>query len=236
MLAADAAEWNAIIDAHGLDPRAKLAAGMASASGSIAPMTAVALDLPGTQVPQTKTYYCGPAAAQSIVLAWHNVNPVVYPTISSWDGTTTLSQAHLGTATYTNADSGSTDWVDHDMTRALNRWIFNGGATYVQYTPTSVIALQDHVTLDMSVSMEMASDMSEMINGNHYNHHPNLTIYHWTTIRGYSSSGATLDFQDSSANTTVLGSAWNNVAPYFSMSSTSTYNYMTLNVTRGIVW
>lgn len=199
-------------------------------------MTASSFDLPGTQHPQTKTYYCGPAAAQSIVLAWHNVNPVVYPTVSSWDGVTTLSQAHLATATYTNADAGSTDWVDHEMTQALNRWIFNGGATYVQWTPTSVTALQNNVTLDMSVSMEIASDMSEVTGGNHDNHHPNQTIHHWTTIRGYSGSGSTFDFQDSSANTTVLGGAWDSVAPYFSMSSTSTYNFMTQNFTRGIAW
>jgi hypothetical protein len=84
--------------------------------------------------------------------------------------------------------------------------------------------------------MEIASDMSEVTGGSHYNHHPNLTIHHWTTIRGYSNSGATLDFQDSSANTTVLGAAWDSVAPYFSMSSTNTFNYMTQNFTRGIAW
>lgn len=236
MLAADATQWNAIIDAHGLDPRSKLAAATASASGGIAPMAAVSMDLAGTQVPQLQGNWCGPASAQSIVLSWHNVNSVVYPTASSWDGKS-LSQYNLSSATYTNAgSSGGTDWVDNDMTRALNRWIFNGGQIYVQYTPTSVTALQDHVTLDMSVSMMIASDMSEVKGGSHYNYHPNLLIYHWTTIRGYASSGATLHFQDPAANTTVLGTAWANVAPYFSMSSASTYSFMTHNVTRGIAW
>jgi hypothetical protein len=57
--------------------------------------------------------------------------PWVYPTASSWDGKS-LSQYNLSSATYTNAgSSGGTDWVDNDMTRALNRWIFNGGQTGV---------------------------------------------------------------------------------------------------------
>lgn len=244
MLAADIAEWNAIIDAHGLDRKARIMAsaaksritGSGEAPDGSTSTTATSFDLPGTQKPQTTTYYCGPASAQSIVLAWHNVNATVYPTASSFDGAT-LTQAHLATSRYTNADAGSTDWVDHDMQRALNNWIFNGGVTYVQYTPTSAATLEDHVTTDMSVSMEIASDMSEAAGNGHYNYHPgNLTIYHWTTIRGYASSGATLHFQDPAANTTVLSSAWANVQPYFSQSSSITYGFMTRNATRGIVW
>ncbi len=236
MTAADATAWNNIIDAQGLDPAARISTAGPSASGGIVPM-ATSRDLTGTQQPQTQTYYCGPASGQSIVLAWHNVNPVLYPTASQWDGAS-LSQAHLGTATYTNADnSHSTDWGDGDMTRALNRWIFNGGVTYVQYTPTSAAALASHVTTDIDLNMMMAAGTVEWINGSHFNSHPNLTIYHWTTIRGYTSSGSTLDLQDSAANTSVLGSAWANVQPYFSMSSSNGYYYQTQNgATFGIAW
>jgi hypothetical protein len=83
----------------------------------------------------------------------------------------------------------------------------------------------------------LASDMSEAAGGSHYNYHPNQTIYHWTTIRGYESSGATFHFQDPAANTTVLGQAWSGVQPYFAMSSANTYTYMTHNgITRGVAW
>ena len=50
-------------------------------------------------------------------------------------------------------------------------------------------------------------------------------------------SGSTLDLQDSAANTSVLGSAWANVQPYFSMSSSNGYYYQTQNgATFGIAW
>jgi len=235
MSAADAAEWNAIIDAQGIDPTSRFTDATASPSGSITPMANyTSNDLTGTQKPQLRGNWCGPASAQSIVLAWHN--EVSWPTSSALDGQS-LSQAALATATYTNAGpAGGTDWVDHDMTRALNNWLYAGGSLYVQYTPTSVTLLQNHVALDIDIDYMMASDMSEVINGSHYNYHPNQLIYHWTTIRGYASSGATFHFQDPAANTTVLGTAWANVAPYFSMSSASTYSFMTHNVTRGIAW
>jgi len=89
---------------------------------------------------------------------------------------------------------------------------------------------------DLSTSLTPCCRIGAPKGGSHYNYHPNLLIYHWTTIRGYASSGATFHFQDPAANTTVLGTAWANVAPYFSMSSASTYSFMTHNVTRGIAW
>ena len=84
-------------------------------------------------------------------------------------------------------------------------------------------------------SAMVASDMSEARGGAHYNSHADLDIYHWTSIRGYATSGASL--QDPAANSTALSSAWDQVQPYFSMSSTSTRSFMTHNgITRGIVW
>lgn len=236
MTTADAAAWNTIIDAHGLDPATRITTAATSLVGGIVPMVS-SKDLTGTQQPQTQTYYCGPGSAQSIVLSWHNVNPTLYPTASQWDGHS-LSQAWLGTATYTNADNThSTDWGTGAMTTALNRWIFNGGVTYVQYSPTSASALASHVTTDIGLNMMIAAGTVEWYNGSHFNSHPNQTIYHWTTIRGYSSSGSTLDFQDPAANTTVLGSAWAGVQAYFPMSSTNGVFYMTGNqMTYGIAW
>jgi hypothetical protein len=230
MSASDVDDWNAIVDAHRMGASARLAP---LGTSDISPMsTFVTRDLVVTQKPQLKTYYCGPASAQSVVLSWHNVG---WPTASDLDGQS-LSQAHLAQATYTNANSGSTDWVDHDMTRGLNNWLVSGNTLYVQYTPSSASDLETHVMVDINVNQMIASDMSEVIGGAHYNHHPNKTIYHWTTIRGYDNSGATIHFQDPAANTTVLGADWDSVVATFSMSSTNTYTFMTHNVTRGIAW
>jgi hypothetical protein len=233
MTVAEADEWNTLIVSNNMDPLGHLRPATAS-SGAIVPMSAYASkDLTGTQRSQTKSYYCGPAAAYSVIMAWHNEKG--NPTVSNFDHVTTLSQAHLGTSTYTNADAGSTDWVDKDMLRALNRWLVTPVA-YVQITPTSIQQLEDKVTLDIDIDWMMASDMSEVAGGAHYNHHPDKTIYHWTSIRGYEDSGNAFHFQDPAANTTVLPPEWGSVLPYFTMSSTSTYTFMTRNVSRGITW
>ncbi len=83
----------------------------------------------------------------------------------------------------------------------------------------------------------IAADTREHAGGPHFNHHPNLAIAHWTSIRGYDGSGAVHHYQDPAANTTVLGSAWANVLPYFSMSATNGWSFMTQQgMTYGIVW
>lgn len=87
----------------------------------------------------------------------------------------------------------------------------------------------------------IASDTIERANNAslHFNSHPlSRDIFHWTTIYGYSTSGTTFWFQDPGANSPALGSDWDNVAPYFSMTSTKTYNLMKNNgiAARGIVW
>jgi hypothetical protein len=193
-----------------------------------------------TQHPQLRANWCGPAAAQSVVLAWHYEK--FWETTSAKDGQA-LSQSALSGSSYTNAGtSGGTDWVDNDMKRAINNWLFYPYAYYVQYSPSSVATLEDHVTTDLDIDWMMASDMIERANNAslHYNNHPiGIDIFHWTSIYGYSNSGATFSYQDSSANTgSVLGSAWANVNPYFSMSSTKTYNLMKNNgiANRGIAW
>lgn len=55
----------------------------------------------------------------------------------------------------------------------------------VQYTPTSAATLGSHVATDIDLNMMIAAGTYERYGGSHFNSHPNLTIYHWTTIRGY---------------------------------------------------
>ncbi|MBA2381997.1 MAG: C39 family peptidase [Chloroflexi bacterium] len=235
MTAPEADEWNHLIAANGLDPIGRLQPAAAS-SGSMTPMSLyVSKILAGTQRPQLKGYWCGPATAQSIILGWHNEKG--NPTASDLDGKA-LSQANLALSTYTNVEQDKgTDWIDKDMLRALNRWLDTGGADYYQVTPTSVGALEGYVTLDVDIDWMLASDMVEAAGGAHYNHHPAArTIYHWTSIRGYADSGDTFSFQDPAANTSVLPADWDGAAAYFSLSSTSAYNFMTKVRTRGVAW
>jgi hypothetical protein len=234
MTAAEAANFNAILAAQGLDPLDTLPD--ATASGTLTTLAlAVSASLTETQKPQLESNWCGPASAHSVVLSWHAEKGS--PTTSAWDGTA-LSQARLATSTYTNAgSSGGTDWIHDDMTRALNRWLFDGGTAYVQWSPDSTSSLKSKVTLDIDIDWMVASDMHEKAGGNHYNHHPDKDISHWTTIYGYAESGGTFRFQDPAANSPALSSAWDNVNPYFSMSASSTYSYMVKQgLIRGIAW
>ena len=93
------------------------------------------------------------------------------------------------------------------------------------------------MTTDITLDWMIASDMYEKASGPHYNHHPAHVIAHWTTIYGYSASGDTFKFQDPAANSPALSASWDAVVPTFSMSSTSTFSFMTKQgVTRGIAW
>jgi hypothetical protein len=239
----EANEYNALVDANAGDPNGQIANAMASSSGtSVTPMAAASVShyTPQTQKPQLKNFWCGPAAAQSTVLAWQFKG---YPTTSKKDGQA-LSQLALSGSSYTNAGNGttgSTDWIDGDMKRAINNWLFYPNTNYIQYSPTSVTTLQDHVTIDIDINWMMPSDTIERANNTslHFNNHPIAKdIYHWTTIYGYATSGSTFALQDPGANSSALGSDWDAVAPYFTMSSTKTYNLMMKNgiAARGIVW
>lgn len=240
MTAADVAAYNAIMDAHAPSAAPRLSAS-AAAAGGIAPMSLyTAYDVATTQYPQERSNWCGPAAAKSIVVAWSQVDPIFHPNTKSHLDGQSLSQLALAGSNYTGAGTGTggTNWSPGGMQKALNNWLF-GQPTgqYFNYTPTSGTTLQQHVTLDIDVDWMIAADTREHYNGPHFNHHPNLDISHWTSIRGYDSSGAVHHYQDPAANTTVLGSAWASVLPYFSMSATSGWSFMTQQgMTYGIVW
>jgi len=208
----------------------------------VGPMAVASFYLTQHQVPQNQTWNCGAAAAAQVVKSWY-YDLGLLTTNSALDGHS-LSQAWLGRAEYTNANaSHTTDWNHNDMRRALNNWLFGEDPYfYAQREPTSVADLEDYVTYDLYPNEWMlAADTIERKNNSslHYNHHPlDRDIYHWTTIRGYYNSGSGFAFEDPAANTTVLSSDWDDVAPYFNMTSTKTYNLMKNNGidARGIVW
>ena len=194
------------------------------------------LTLLSTQTPQTKSYYCGPASGNALVKSWKA--QFAHTTASAVDGAS-LSQTKMATSTYMNTDSkGSTDWIANDFPDGVNTWL--GVSFYAQMVGTSAADISSHVQYDIYSYYMLGSDMHENAGGAHYNHHPVAkAISHWTTIYGYSSSGATLKFQDPAANTAsgVLGSDWGSVNPYFTLSSSDAYFYMDQNgLSRGIVW
>jgi hypothetical protein len=240
MTADDVAAYNAIVDAHAPSAVPQLSASSAVPAGGIAPMSLyTSKNVARTQYPEEKNYWCGPATAKSIVVAWSQVDPIFHPdTTSHLDGKS-LSQTHLAGPDYTTAEVApdySTDWYPKDMQTALNNWLF-GQATgeYVEYTPSSASALSQHVTADIDVDWMIAADTKEHVGGPHFNHHPNHDIWHWTSIRGYESSGATDHYQDPGANAGISG--WGSVNPYFSMTPQDGYSYMTQQgSTFGIVW
>jgi hypothetical protein len=128
--------------------------------------------------------------------------------------------------------------LDNDFPNGVNKWL--GTSFYVQHIGTSAADISSHVQSDIYRYYMLGADMHENAGGAHYNHHPVAKpIDHWTTIYGYSASGATLKFQDPAANTAsgVLGSDWGSVNPYFTLSSSDTFFYMDQNgLSRGIVW
>jgi hypothetical protein len=245
MSAAGAARFNAIIRDKGIDPTGSVADATASVQGLVTPMAAVSKSLTVTQSPQSKSWWCGPASAGSVIHSWHNEKN--WSTVSAYDGHS-LSQTWLAGYHYTQAGTalddpdqpwaGGTNWDEKDMTRALNHWLFDDDTNYVQWSPDTVANLESKVTLDIDVEWMIASDMYEKASGPHYNHHPvDKLIAHWTTIYGFAASGDTFRFQDPAANSPALNSSWDAVLPTFTMSSTSTFNYMTKQgVTRGIAW
>jgi hypothetical protein len=241
MTAADVTAYNAIMDAPAPSAAPRLSASAASAGG-VAPLSLyTANDVASTQYPQERGNWCGPASAKSIVVAWYQVDPIGHPTTKSHLDGQSLSQLALSGSNYTGAGTGSggTNWSPGGMQKALNNWLF-GQPTgqYSNYSPTSASTLQQHVTADVDVDWMIAADTRENVGGPHFNHHPNLNIAHWTSIRGYDSSGAVHHYQDPAGNdAAVLGSTWSAVLPYFSMTAANGWRYLTQQgMTYGIVW
>lgn len=188
-----------------------------------------------TQVPQQRSNWCGPATVYMIMKSLGR-------TTSAYRPSDKLSQSVLATSTYTGAGaSGGTDWTDHDMSRALNRWEGSGWKwAELSPDPKHPEFLWDYVFMNISNGHPVAADMAEVAGGHHYNGHPNRAkpILHWTAIYGMSNIGGgngTLSFADPAAKSPAVG--WAAPAPTFTMSVNSVVAQMVgQGFVRGIVW
>lgn len=234
----DVAAWNAIVAAHA-PYLPKLSTSLV---GSIAPLTVPSNSIAQVQRSQANDHYCGPASAQSVVLAWNFMKG--NPTISMWDGQA-LSQGALAGPQYTDAERlNATNWnsgTGSGMRAALNWWLWSGHTEqwfYHDYTPSSATSLTSKVTTDIDSGAMLAAATFEPggIAARHYNGHPVAkTISHWATIYGYYNNGTSISFQDPAYH--GLNMTWSAASPYFDLSNSVAFGYMTqYGATFGITW
>jgi hypothetical protein len=148
--------------------------------------------LPVRHYAQKRSYYCGPAAAQSILALLH-------PGPSEYDGAT-LKQSALAGRPYLRTDaSRSTPWTAGRMRVALNRWAYGDSryGWYVNNASPTVAEFRDALATNIDFGIPFAADTVEFAGGAHYNNHPvNRTIGHWIVVSGYAADGATTRFVD----------------------------------------
>jgi hypothetical protein len=171
-----------------------------------------ALDLAGTQQPQARNYFCGPATV-SEMLAQMGVK---------------LSQStaarELGTSVY------GTDWSDasgYPVPRVLNENQARNDyvAVALPWTPTAqqieVFEVDLVTDINDNGGVPLAGNAYEIAGGPHLVGNPvNQTIMHWIDIRGYQDYGAVTDYEDSVHDATSIG--WGTDVPAYSSMMTST--------------
>ncbi len=195
-------------------------------------MAAAAVDQPPvsyymnlTQVGQNKGYYCGPASGYMALLYRHGTGYT-----SRYNGNAP-GQANLANTYHMQTDYyGSTDWSRGQWIRGVNRW--EGGTYYTQMNSPSLSTYQWIVSWDVGyMGYPIAVDTVEISFGNHYNYHPKTqTIGHWIVGHGYTSSGASVTYADSS---TSLWGVTYGVQPHFTAASSDFIQYVQNN---GVAW
>ena len=172
---------------------------------------------------QINTTFCGPAAGLMILKSMG-----ISKSAKTQDALTQQVLAnndHMKTT-----KNGGTDWSPANFAAGLNA---ARGKTpqYGHVRPASVSSLSNYVKADIYQNMPLGANLQENANTGVYNQHPKPAAGkqrgHWVALYGYSSSGATLSFDDpAGANVAVMGSAWKDAAAKFSMTATKTYTYM----------
>ncbi|MCL2316955.1 MAG: hypothetical protein FWC46_07730 [Actinomycetia bacterium] len=171
------------------------------------------------QYRQEKSYYCGPAAAFSI-LVYHNV-------LISKDGLgTQLTQGNLASNNYLKTEAnGATTWASGAFASGLNKWSgWTGNLSMIQVNAPTDYQLQADAAYRIGyVHSPIAADAVEFTGSkNFYNYHPDngVNIGHWIVGSAYTSSGASITYVDPAANdTAVLGSSWGQVQPTFTATT-----------------
>jgi hypothetical protein len=185
--------------------------------------------LAANQLPQATWWYCGPAAVSEAIDARQHAGFV--------------SQDELANQLKTTSDSGTAwygIWVDtspstgYPIPDVLNNRI--PGNNYLPvalpYSPSGsdVDTFIARLTYDIDIGWPMIGDAWEVPGGPHLVGHPNIEIFHWFEIRGYSERGGQSHYEDSAANAPSLG--WS-VPPYSQMPSST---IVTILGGRGYVW
>jgi len=171
-----------------------------------------ALDLRGTQEPQARNYYCGPATV-SEMLAQVGVR---------------LSQSAAARELGTTVNG--TDWSDasgYPVPRVLNENQTRNDyvAVSLPWTPTGqqISAFEIDLVTDINDNggVPLAGNAYEVAGGPHLVGNPvNQTIMHWFDIRGYQDYGEVTDYEDSVHDATSIG--WGTDVPAYSSMLSST--------------
>lgn len=171
---------------------------------------------------QITGYYCGPAAV-SEALDLRGVG------LSQSQAAGKLRTDGNGTAwSGVNANVGTT--TGYPVPDVLNAYTNAGYVPVaVPYTPSGgdVGSFKSRLVSNVDTGYPLVGDGWEVPGGPHLAGHPNVEIFHWFTIRGYSSWGDQTQYEDSA--TTV----WGTVPPYQTMS---TATIVTILGGRGYVW
>jgi hypothetical protein len=199
-----------------------------------------AANMPADQMPQDKAYYCGPASiAEAISAEGYTIHG---PYTKPQDNTAYYADTNTGGTNWYGYNTGARvpDGTNYPMVDALNYYI-DGDGTYGYYTPDAIsyyptssdyTRFQNHLTYDIYNGWDLVGDAYEVVGGPHLVGHPNDNIFHWFTIRGYSSGGADTSYEDSaSAAHSVY--FYQSVPPYSTMS---THTITDIIGGRGDVW
>ncbi len=193
--------------------------------------TAVAL--PGTQQAQQNSYWCGPAAVSGAVAARGR-------TLGQSAAAGLLRTSFEGTAwSGTTARVPASYRTGYPVADVLSYTLRDEGARYqpaaLPYAPTKAdkATFRQRLVGDIDRGFDIVGDAWEVPGGPHLVGHPgNQEIFHFFTIRGYSSSGAYTRYQDSVHGAGSI--SWSSGVPAYSTMSSDTI--VTINGGRGYIW
>lgn len=231
---------------HAGAPRPKAAgasAGMSSAPGAPNSMYSDNTLYPFSQFPESPTWYCGPAATQSIlnyltIYNLHNPNTNSYegegltqPCLAGTCGTGAPNSSKYLETNYWGSNVGTPWYVtvsDRPVPMSLNYWLWgNYNLYYGSYTPTSLSDYEAKFTFDIDSLYPVAADVEEIVGGTHLlNHPPNQEIEHWIALDSYGSYGGLTSYVDPAAGSALN---WNPMPPaqVWSFDSGMMYTMMT---------
>lgn len=220
---------------------AKFAAALARVHGTGAGRTPTVVDpggppptaytMSGKQQDQATSYYCGPAAV-SEALAHLGIS-ASQSTTASQLRTTTAGTAWSGVnANVTTATMGYPvpDVLNYHLRyRALRYYPVGYGSA----SSTVIANFRTRLVADVSANDPVIGDAYEVPSSAYHlvGHPRDRTIFHWYTMFGYSSSGASIRYEDSAHSIHV---SWGSGVPEYSVLSATAL--ATINAGRGYVW